>query len=71
MKPPERIATERLMLRKPRVDDAAVLFAAYMQDSEVTRYSTWRPHCHLQQAENFIRDCLLAWQDGARFPLIA
>ncbi|HSL43835.1 MAG TPA: GNAT family protein [Anaerolineales bacterium] len=70
MKIPERIETERLILRKPRMDDASVLFAAYMQDPEVTRYTTWRPHRQLQEAEDFIRNSIYAWEIGTRFPFV-
>lgn len=70
MKPPEIIETEHLMLRKPRMDDAAILFSAYMQDAKVTRYTTWRPHDRLQQAEDFIRDCIFAWDHETRFPCV-
>jgi RimJ/RimL family protein N-acetyltransferase len=70
MKPPERIETERLILRKPRRGDASFLFAAYMQDPEVTRYTTWRPHQQLQEAKDFVGNCLAAWDDGTRFPFV-
>lgn len=70
MKMPERIETERLVLRKPRMDDAPILFAAYMQDPEVTRYTTWRPHQQLREAEDFVCSCLSAWENGTRFPFV-
>jgi len=70
MKPPEQIETERLVLRKPSVHDALVLFNAYMQDLEVTRYTTWRPHRQLQEAEDFIRSSISAWENGTRFPFV-
>ncbi len=66
----ERIETERLVLRKLRVDDAPVLFIAYMQDPEVTRYTTWRPHQQLQEAEDFVRSSISAWENGTRFPFV-
>jgi RimJ/RimL family protein N-acetyltransferase len=70
MKMPERIETERLVLRKPRIRDALVLFTAYMQDPEVTRYTTWRPHQQIQEAEDFIRNSITAWQNESRFPFV-
>ncbi len=70
MKIPERIETERLVLRKPRMEDAFILFTAYMQDPEVTRYTTWRPHRQLQEAEDFIRNSIAAWENGTRFPFV-
>lgn len=70
MKIPERIETEQLVLRKPRMEDALVLFTAYMQDPEVTRYTTWRPHRQLQEAEDFIRNSIAALENGSRFPFV-
>jgi len=70
MKPPERIETKRLMLRKPRLEDAPVLFTSYMQDPEVTRYTTWRPHQHRQEAENVIKGSISDLDNRIRFPLV-
>jgi ribosomal-protein-alanine N-acetyltransferase len=70
MKMPERIETERLILRKPRIDDAPVLFVAYMQDPKVTRYTTWRPHEKLQEAQDFINSSIAAWDKETRFPFV-
>jgi RimJ/RimL family protein N-acetyltransferase len=49
MHPPEIIETERLRLRPPVPDDAPALFAAYTQDSVVTRYLMWRPYRSLTE----------------------
>jgi RimJ/RimL family protein N-acetyltransferase len=70
MNVPELLETERLLLRKPLLVDAPVLFRAYMQDPEVTRYTTWRPHRHLQEAEDFVSKSISAWESGARFPFV-
>jgi RimJ/RimL family protein N-acetyltransferase len=70
MKPPEHIETERLILRKPRMDDAPTMFAGWTQDTEVTRYLTWRPHQRLEQTEEFLKSCLSAWEGKTRFPYI-
>jgi RimJ/RimL family protein N-acetyltransferase len=68
MKMPERIETERLILRKPSLEDAPAIFAGWAQDKEVTRYLTWRPHQTIEQTEQFIQSCLDAWMHEARFP---
>ncbi len=70
MKPPERMETERLILRKPLIEDTPSLFAAYMQDPEVTHYLRWRPHKQLSEAQDFIRECICAWEYGTRFPCV-
>ena len=68
MNMPERMETERLILRKPRMDDASAIFEGWAQDQEVTRYLTWRPHQHLDQTQEFVRGCLEAWERERRFP---
>jgi ribosomal-protein-alanine N-acetyltransferase len=68
MKMPEPIETERLVLRKPRIEDASAIFAGWTQDKEVTRYLTWRPHQTIEQTEQFVQSCLSAWEHETRFP---
>jgi [ribosomal protein S5]-alanine N-acetyltransferase len=70
MKPPERIETERLVLRIPSVADAEAIFDSYAQDARVTRYLTWRPHKHLQETKDFLADCVAAWTKDERFPFV-
>ena len=64
MKPPEQIETERLILRRPRMDDAPVIFAAYAQDPEVTRYMTWRPHKNMEETYRIVELMLKLWEEG-------
>src|SRR5712691_10821637 len=56
---PDRIATERLVLRLPRMTDAKRVFD-YARDPEVTRYSSFRPLKAIQQAEEFLEQRVLA-----------
>jgi len=65
MKPIETIATERLMLRKPRDEDAEAIFTRYASDPEVTRYLSWPTHRRIEMTQAF-----LAWsdEDWARWP---
>ena len=65
---PEQLETERLVLRKPRTDDAPAIFAGWAQDKEVTRYLTWRPHQRIEETQEFVRSCLSAWEQETRFP---
>lgn len=68
MKMPEQLETERLILRKPCMDDAVAIFDVWAQDREVTRYLTWRPHERIEQTRDFVHSCLAAWEQGTRFP---
>jgi [ribosomal protein S5]-alanine N-acetyltransferase len=70
MRMPEHLETERLVLRKPRLDDARAMFEGWTQDQEVTRYLTWRPHAQIEQTEQFVQGCIDAWQGETRFPYV-
>jgi RimJ/RimL family protein N-acetyltransferase len=67
---PERLTTQRLILRAPRADDAAHLFDAYTQDSEVTRHMVWRPHQNVLETEAFIAYCMSCWESGSGRPYV-
>ena len=64
----EQFETERLALRKPRPNDARLIFEGWAQDSEVTRYLTWRPHERIEQTQEFVQSCIRAWEGETRFP---
>ena len=70
MRPPELVQTERLVLRPPRISDAAAIFQSYAQDVEVTRYLTWEPHKNVQETERFLTGCVAAWEGQNRFPWV-
>jgi len=57
---PDRLETERLILRPIARGDALAIFAGYAQDPEVARYLIWRPHRRLTETEAYIGRCLAA-----------
>ncbi len=61
---PDRLQTQRLILRAPREADAAHIFAAYTQDMEVARRMVWLPHKVLGETEGFIARCMQGWASG-------
>lgn len=63
---PPRIASSRLVLRRPTPADAEAIFHAYTQDPAVSRYMIWRPHAVLSETEGFIASCIAAWDAGER-----
>ncbi len=63
MNPPEQFETDRLILRKPKTDDAPAIFSAYAQDPEVTRHLTWRPHKSVEETYAIIDKILKLWMD--------
>lgn len=60
--------TERLILRMPQPEDAHAMFKRWAQDSDVTRYLTWRPHVSFDESQAAIARAISAWKDGSRFP---
>jgi RimJ/RimL family protein N-acetyltransferase len=63
---PERIETERLLLRWPTEADAEEMFARYAKDPDVTRYMSWRPHRSLDDTLAYLElkrsdDSLYNW----------
>jgi [ribosomal protein S5]-alanine N-acetyltransferase len=56
---PERIETERLVLRRPMMSDADAIFQRYSSDAEVTRYLSFPRHVSPDQTRAF-----LAWSEA-------
>src|SRR5215210_2564555 len=48
------IETERLLLRKMRIEDAQDLFE-YARDQDVARYTTWAPHSSVEDSKAYLR----------------
>jgi RimJ/RimL family protein N-acetyltransferase len=70
VKAPETIRTERLVLRVPRLEDAAFIFERYAQDPQVVRYLVWKPHKNIGETETFLKRCLDVWERGESFPYV-
>ena len=55
----QRIETERLILRKIRLEDAQAMFNNWASDPEVTKYLTWPTHGSVDEtkqiAENWVK----------------
>jgi [ribosomal protein S5]-alanine N-acetyltransferase len=66
-RPPDQLHTERLILRRPREEDAEALFHAYAQDAEVLRYLTWLPHRTVEETRALVRRALEEWEEGRTF----
>ena len=62
MKAPERFETERLVLRRPRVDDAELVYSTYASDMEVSRYLAWRLHQSPDTTRSFLEFSDDEWQ---------
>ena len=67
-RPPEKIVTQRLLMRKPMMEDAFPIFKLYAQDPEVTRYLTFEPHQSINDTKTFLKRCLNNWKKNISFP---
>ncbi len=55
--------TQRLLLRAPRLSDAADVFF-YSQDPEVARYVLWDPHLNIGESRDFLRSLIRKNREG-------
>jgi [ribosomal protein S5]-alanine N-acetyltransferase len=60
--PPSTFVTARLTGRKPRVDDASAVFAAYANDPEITRYLAWKAYERIEPLKAFLREAISNWE---------
>jgi [ribosomal protein S5]-alanine N-acetyltransferase len=67
LQPPDIFKTGRLHLRRPRADDAPAIFSEYVQDRDVTKYLTWKPHERCSDTETFLTWCLARWDAGEEY----
>ena len=67
---PEELETERLLLRKPRPEDAPALFASYTADPEVVRYVTWAAHESVEDTRAFLAYCAKEWAEDHSYPYV-
>ncbi len=67
-KPPDLLSADRLVLRKPVLEDASTIFDLYAQDKVITKFLTWQPHKSIKETRSFIKRCVLTWQKDEAFP---
>ena len=70
MKPPYEFGTERLHLRPPQIEDAALIFESYAQDPDVTKYLVWQPHKSVNETKSFLNRCVSVWAEGSAYPWV-
>ena len=61
----ERVETRRLILRRPRLEDAEAIFYRYASDRDVTRFLGWARHESLDATRAFLQFSEAEW---ARWP---
>lgn len=68
---PEQLETERLLLRRPRADDAAAIFRRYASDPDVTRYLSWPRHTAIDDTRVFLGFSDSEWRQWGCGPYVA
>ena len=64
---PDKFVTPRLVLRRPRLEDAPAIFEAYARDPDVTRYLTFQPNKSAGDSQAWLQICLQHWETGEEF----
>ena len=73
VKPPASFEIRRLLIRRPRQDDAVAIFERYASDREVTRYVGWPRHLSVETTKAFVAssdDEWLRWPAGPYLVLL-
>jgi RimJ/RimL family protein N-acetyltransferase len=70
MRPPLSFRTQRLIGRKPVIEDAPVIFELYASDANVTRFMGWLPHQSLDETQAFIRWAISSFEQGRYVPYV-
>ena len=58
-----RLETDRLILRKFKIEDADVMFRNWASDVEVTKYLTWPPHENVSVTRTVLEEWIQKYND--------
>ena len=70
VKAPERIETERLVLQRPRRDDAEAIFARYASDRDALAYVSWPAHATVADTHEFLTYSDVQWAGWGAGPFL-
>jgi ribosomal-protein-alanine N-acetyltransferase len=70
MKAPDKLQTERLLLRKPSATDAQLIFDRYASDPEVCRYLSWPMHQSIADTLAFLDFSDTEWRGWPAGPYL-
>ena len=60
----QRIETDRLILRRFRLEDAEDMYANWASDPEVARFLTWPTHSSVEVTKSLLADWIPGYEDG-------
>ncbi len=67
---PQTQMTERLLIRRPRIEDAEQVFSRYASDAAVTRYLGWPTHIDVADTRKFLLLAQEHWERKGIGPLL-
>jgi ribosomal-protein-alanine N-acetyltransferase len=70
VKAPERIQTDRLVLRKPTLADAEAVFSRYASDPLVTKFMSWPRHLSINDTLAFLAFSNAEWEKWLAGPYL-
>ena len=59
----QQLETNRLILRRFVIEDAAAMYRNWASDAEVTKYLTWPTHANLEVTQYVIKDWINSYAD--------
>lgn len=59
----QRLETDRLILRRFVIEDAAAMYQNWASDDEVTKYLTWPTHTNLEVSQSVIKDWINSYAE--------
>ena len=63
----QTLKTERLILRRFAVDDAADMFYNWANDERVTRFLTWEPHGEIEVTKQLLEDWCVDYREESYY----
>jgi len=61
------IETERLMLRRFTIDDAAAMYENWAKDPEVTKFLTWAPHESVENSQAILSEWIPLYENPEQY----
>jgi len=61
------IKTERLILRRFKIDDADVMFRNWANDDEVTRFMRWQTHKDVDVSRNIMQEWIESYKEDSSY----
>ena len=63
----QKVETQRLILRRFKIEDAEDMYNNWASDPEVTRYLTWPSHASIEVTRSLLGEWISRYEDGGYF----